>query len=124
MGTSCPKLLPLCQRLSGMLEELGTTCPRRLPVRQRLSGKLEEFVVFVLTQSISVCFLLPLGSSTVIWPWVDTPLGKAGGTDILLCPRCTRVQACPPGQVVAPSLPVPPLGLDLPTDPQGASLRV
>lgn len=62
MGTSCPQLLPMCQRLSGMLVELGTTCPQGLPVRQRLSGMLEEFVLFVLTQSISVCFLLPLGS--------------------------------------------------------------
>lgn len=47
---------------------------------------LEEFVLFVLTQSISVCFLLPLGSSAGIWLRVDKPLGKAGRTCILPCP--------------------------------------
>lgn len=71
---------------------MGTGCPQLLPMCQRLSGMLEEFVLFVLTQSISVCFLLPLGSSTGIWLQVDQPLGKAGGTCILLCPRALRLR--------------------------------
>lgn len=68
-----------------MLVELGTTCPQRLPVRQRLSGMLEEFVLF--NSEHQCLFPAPIRVLNRHLAAVDQPLGKAGGTCVLLCPR-------------------------------------
>lgn len=73
----------------------GTTCPRRLLVCQRLSGTLEEFVLFVLTRSHQCLLPAPI---RVLNRHLAAG-GKAGGTCILLCPRCAQVEACPPEKV-------------------------